>query len=175
MVKQDPAMLDLLPDILFRAMAVHLIMLPAGMRDDAPRAVVWDDEAGTVGASVFVWKLGDPGTGRTGFSCSSTSPTGPSSASLSAPPAKIGHDFRLPLAQIPHNSAKFRLFLEVATIFASPHPVPQAKIKRQHYQIRRSWRPTRESGAAATLSRRLVSTSREKPGAPEGVQRVPRP
>ena len=168
-------MLDLLPGVLFRAMAVHIIMLPAGMRDDAPRAVVGDDEAGTVGASGFVWKLGDPGTGRTGFSCSSTSPTGPSSASLSAPPAKIGQDFRLPLAQIPHNSAKFRLFLEVTTISASPHPVPQAKIERRRYQIRRSWRPTRESGAAATLSRRLVSTSREKPDAPEGVQRAPRP
>ena len=29
-------------------MAIHTITLPAGMRDDTPRTVVWDDEAGTV-------------------------------------------------------------------------------------------------------------------------------
>ena len=29
-------------------MAIHRIMLPVGLRDDATRSVVWDDEAGTV-------------------------------------------------------------------------------------------------------------------------------
>ena len=29
-------------------MTVHRIMLPAGLRDETRRAVVWDDEAGTV-------------------------------------------------------------------------------------------------------------------------------
>lgn len=29
-------------------MAIHTIMLPDMMHDDAPRSVIWDDEAGTV-------------------------------------------------------------------------------------------------------------------------------
>ena len=65
-------------------MAIHRIMLPVGLRDATRRAVVWDDEAGTVegdhravplmqrvlddperpvefGTAGFVWDLHDPG------------------------------------------------------------------------------------------------------------------